>query len=197
MRLKTPLSERAVRSLKVGDVVYLHGVVYTGRDEVHLKALEMYDKGGRLPVDLHGAALYHCGPIVRKEGDAWTLVAAGPTTSARMNSLEPRFIESFGIRAVIGKGGMSQPTVDTMKRCGCAYLAITGGAAVSAAKGIKKVLGVEWLELGMAEALWILEAENLGPLIVGIDAHGNSLFKKVEEEVRRNLPIARRRLEIE
>lgn len=161
-----------------------------------MRALDMCDKGEKLPIDLDGAAIYHCGPIMRKKGDSWVLVAAGPTTSARMNSLEPRFIEDFGIRGVIGKGGMSQPTIDAMKKCGCVYLAITGGAAVLAAMGVKRVLGVEWLDLGMPEALWILEAENLGPLIVGIDAHGNSLFKKVEEEVSRNLPLARRRLGI-
>lgn len=196
MRIKTPLSEEVVRSLKVGDVVHLDGVVYTGRDEVHMRALDMCDKGEKLPVDLNGAAIYHCGPIMRKKDDSWVLVAAGPTTSARMNSLEPRFIEGFGIRAVIGKGGMSQPTIDAMSKFGCVYLAITGGAAVLAAMGVTKVLGVEWLDLGMPEALWILEAENLGPLIVGIDAHGDSLFKKVEEEVSRNLPFARRRLGI-
>lgn len=197
MRLKTPLSEELVGSLMAGDVVHLDGVVYTGRDEVHLRALEMHEKGEKLPVDMKGAALYHCGPIVKKEDDRWVLVAAGPTTSARMNSLEPRFIETLGVRAIIGKGGMSQPTVDAMKRYGCVYFAITGGAAVLAARGVKKVLGVEWLDLGMPEALWILEAQNLGPLIVGIDAHGNSLFKKADEEVRKNLPLVRKRLGIE
>ena len=197
MRLRTPLSGEVVKSLKAGEIVHLDGVVYTGRDEVHSRALDMHEKGEKLPVDLKGAALYHCGPIVRKKDDRWVLVAAGPTTSARMNSLEPRFIEAFGIRAIIGKGGMSQPTIDAMKKCGCVYLAITGGAAVLAAGGVKRVVGVEWLDLGMPEALWILEADNLGPLIVGIDAHGNSLFKKVEEEVKRNLPLARKRLGME
>lgn len=197
MRLRTPLSEKDVRSLKAGQVVHLDGLVYTGRDEVHVRALEKRDKGEGLPVDLRGAALYHCGPIVKDHDGGWTLVAAGPTTSARMNALEPRFIETFGIRAIIGKGGMSQPTVDAMRKFGCVYLAITGGAAVLAAKGVKKVVGVEWLDLGMPEALWIFEAENLGPLIVGIDTDGNSLFKKVDDEVRKNLAQVRKRLGVE
>jgi fumarate hydratase subunit beta len=197
VRLETPLSERIVRSLRVGDVVSLDGTVYTGRDEVHMRALEMHEKGEELPVDLKGAALYHCGPIVKKVNDRWIVVAAGPTTSARMNSLEPKFIEIFGVRAIIGKGGMSQLTVDAMRKVGCVYLAITGGAAVLAARDVKKVLGVQWLDLGMPEALWILEVEDLGPLIVGIDAQGNSLFKKVDEQVKRNLPLARKRLGIE
>ncbi|MGD0056567.1 MAG: FumA C-terminus/TtdB family hydratase beta subunit [Methanomassiliicoccales archaeon] len=197
MRLKTPLSEDVVRSLKAGEVVHMDGLVYTGRDEMHLRALEMHERGEKMPFDLKGAALYHCGPIMKKIDDHWNLLAAGPTTSARMNSLEPRFIETFGIRAIIGKGGMSQPTVDAMKMYGCVYLAITGGAAVLAARGVKQVVGVEWLDFGMPEALWVLEANSLGPLIVGIDAHGNSLFKKVDEEVKRNLPLIRRRLGIE
>ncbi|MCJ7517598.1 MAG: fumarate hydratase C-terminal domain-containing protein, partial [Methanomassiliicoccales archaeon] len=112
--MRTPLSEKEVRSLKAGQVVHLDGLVYTGRDEVHVRALEKHDKGEGLPVDLRGAALYHCGPIVKDDDGGWTLVAAGPTTSARMNALEPRFIEAFGIRAIIGKGGMSQPTIDAM-----------------------------------------------------------------------------------
>lgn len=195
--MRTPLSEKEVRSLKAGQVVHLDGLVYTGRDEVHVRALEKHDKGEGLPVDLRGAALYHCGPIVKDDDGGWTLVAAGPTTSARMNALEPRFIEAFGIRAIIGKGGMSQPTIDAMRKFGCVYLAITGGAAVLAAKGVKKVVGVEWLDLGMPEALWIFEAENLGPLIVGIDADGDSLFKKVDDEVRKNLTQVRKRLGVE
>lgn len=194
MRLEAPLSYETVRSLRVGDVVSLSGVIYTGRDEVHLRALEMHERGEELPVDLKGAALYHCGPIVKKVNDRWIVVAAGPTTSTRMNSLEPKFIETFGVRAIIGKGGMSQSTVEVMKKCGCVYLVITGGAAVLAARDVKKVLGVQWLDLGMPEALWVLEVESLGPLIVGIDAHGNSLFKRVDEEVRKNLPAARKRL---
>ncbi len=193
-RLKTPLSEDDARGLKVGETVYLDGVVYTGRDEVHIHALEYLEKGKKVPVDFKGAALFHCGPIMRKVGEQWEVVAAGPTTSSRMNSLEPQFIEKFRPGAIIGKGGMSQPTIDAMEKYGCVYLAITGGAAVLAAKGIKKVHGVEWYELGMPEAIWIMEADNFGPLTVAIDAHGNSLFVDVGAKVKENEAKVRQKL---
>jgi fumarate hydratase subunit beta len=192
--LKTPLSESDVRALKAGETVYMDGVIFTGRDEVHIHALEYLEKGKPVPVDFKGAALFHCGPIMRKTGDRWEAVAAGPTTSSRMNSLEPQFIEKFRPGAIIGKGGMSQPTVDAMKKHGCVYLAITGGAAVLAAKGIKSVSGVEWFELGMPEAIWILNAENFGPLTVAIDAHGNSLYADVNVRVKENEQKVREKL---
>ena len=117
-KLKTPLSESDVRALKLGETIYLDGVIYTGRDEVHIHALEGLEKGKRPPVEFKGSALFHCGPIMRKAGDKWEAVAAGPTTSSRMNSLEPQFIEKFRPGAILGKGGMSQPTVDAMKKFG-------------------------------------------------------------------------------
>ncbi len=193
-RLKTPLSESDVRSLNVGETIYLDGTIYTGRDEVHIHALEYLEKGKDLPVDFARAALFHCGPIMRKVGEGWEVVAAGPTTSSRMNSLEPQFIEKFRPGAIIGKGGMSQPTIDAMKEYGCVYLAITGGAAVLAARGIKSVSGVEWYELGMPEAVWILNAEDFGPLTVGIDTHGRSLYADVNSKVKENEPAVRERL---
>ena len=193
-RLKIPLAENDVRGLKLGETVYLDGVVLTGRDEVHIHALEYHEKGKQLPVDFKGAALFHCGPIMRKVGDKWEVVAAGPTTSSRMNSLEPQFIEKFRPGAIIGKGGMSQPTIDAMKKFGCVYLAITGGAAVLAAKGIKSVSGVEWFELGMPEAIWIMNAENFGPLTVAIDASGNSLYAAVNSKIKENEVKAREKL---
>lgn len=193
-RLKTPISESDSRALKAGEMIYLDGVVYTGRDEVHIHALEHLEKGQKIPVDFKGAALFHCGPIMKKVGDKWEVVAAGPTTSSRMNSLEPQFIEKFRPGAIIGKGGMSQPTIDAMKKFGCVYLAITGGAAVLAAKGIKSVSGVEWFELGMPEAIWIMNADNFGPLTVAIDAHGNSLFADVNTKVKENEQKVRAKL---
>jgi len=193
-KLTTPLAENDVRSLKLGETVYIDGVVYTGRDEVHLHALEYLEKGKKLPVEFKGSALFHCGPIMKKVGENWVAVAAGPTTSSRMNSLEPQFIEKFRPGAIIGKGGMSQPTVDAMKTYGCVYLAITGGAAVLAAQGIKSVSGVEWFELGMPEAIWILNAENFGPLTVAIDSHGNSLYAEVNAKIKENEKKARSKL---
>jgi fumarate hydratase subunit beta len=193
-RLKTPLAEKDVRDLKLGETIYLDGVVLTGRDEVHIHALEYLEEGKKVPVDFKGAALFHCGPIMRKVGEKWEVVAAGPTTSSRMNSLEPQFIEKFRPGAIIGKGGMSQPTIDAMKKYGCVYLAITGGAAVLAAKGIKSVSGVEWYELGMPEAIWIMNAENFGPLTVAIDANGNSLYAAVNTKIKENEVKAREKL---
>jgi len=193
-KLRTPLAESDVRSLKAGEIVYIDGVIYTGRDEVHIHALDCFEKGKKTPVDFKGSALFHCGPIMRKVGENWEVVAAGPTTSSRMNSLEPQFIEKFKPGAIIGKGGMSQPTVDAMKKHGCVYLAITGGAAVLAAKGIKSVTGVEWFELGMPEAIWIMIADNFGPLTVGIDSHGNSLFADVGVKVKENEQKVRKKL---
>ena len=194
--LTVPLSEEDVRSLDVGDIVYLDGIVYTGRDEVHIHALEHAKEGKEIPVDFKDGVIFHCGPIMKKDGDKWVTVAAGPTTSSRMNSLEPEFIEKFGVRAVIGKGGMSAPTVEAMQRFGAVYFAITGGAAVSIAKGVEEVLGVEWFELGMPEAIWILKTKNLGPLIVGIDAKGNSLFAGVDAKVKENIPKVKEKLGI-
>lgn len=194
MILSTPLSEELVRSLRVGDTVRLNGIIYTGRDEVHRRALEMHERGEKLPVDLRDAALFHCGPIMKNEGSEWKVLAAGPTTSARMNALEPKFIEIFGVRAIIGKGGMSRQTVDAMKRFGCVYLAVTGGAAVTTAKSIKKVVGVEWFDLGMPEALWIFEVKDFGPLIVAIDTNGESLYEQVERNVMSNLLAVRQML---
>ena len=193
-RLKTPLSENDVRSLKLGETIFLDGVIFTGRDEVHIHALEYHEKGKKVPVEFKGSALFHCGPIMKKVDDKWVAVAAGPTTSSRMNSLEPQFIEKFRPGAIIGKGGMSQPTVDAMNKYGCVYLAFTGGAAVLAAKGIKSVSGVEWFELGMPEAIWIMNAENFGPLTVAIDAHGNSLYANLSVKIKENEQKARQML---
>lgn len=186
--LYTPLAEDTVRSLKLGEIVNLTGPIITGRDEVHIRALEYLDEGKEVPACIHGAALYHCGPIMKQSADGkWAVVAAGPTTSARMNKLEPRFIKEFGIRAIIGKGGMSSEVAEAMKEVGCVYLAATGGVAVSYAEGLSRVTGSEWNDLGMPEALWKFDAKSLGPLIVAIDAQGNSLYEKVRMDVARNM----------
>ncbi|UCE38029.1 MAG: fumarate hydratase C-terminal domain-containing protein [Thermoplasmata archaeon] len=195
--LSTPLDEAAIRQLNIGDVVYLNGTIFTGRDEVHIHALKLLNEGKDIPVELKDAALFHCGPIMQKEHEKWHLVAAGPTTSSRMNSLEPEFISKFGVRAIIGKGGMSKPTLDVMGDFGCVYLAITGGAALLAAKGIKNVLGVHWLDLGMPEALWVLESQNFGPLIVAMDSHGKSLYEKVRSDTERNMEDVRKILKLD
>lgn len=181
-RLKTPLSEEEVRKLRVNDTVYLTGTIITARDAAHRRALEYHKEGKQLPINLEGLAVFHCGPIIKKEDDGWKVVAAGPTTSARMEPFEDAFIRNFKVRVVIGKGGMGKKTVDAMKQYGAVYGAFTGGAAVLAAKAIKKVNGVEWSDLGMPEAMWILEVEDFGPLTVAIDAHGNNLFETIQTQ---------------
>jgi fumarate hydratase subunit beta len=189
-KLKTPIPEEQIRKLRVNDVVYVTGTVVTARDQAHSRALQFHKEGKQLPVNLEGAAVFHCGPIVKKEGDKWAVVAAGPTTSTRMDIFEDEFIKNFKVRVVIGKGGMGKRTTDAMQKYGAIYGAFTGGAGVLAAKAIKEVKAVEWYDLGMPEALWIFEVEEFGPLTVAIDSHGNNIYedvKKVTEENRKKI----------
>lgn len=185
-KFKTPISEEDVRKLRVGDIIYVSGIMVTARDEAHKRALEYYEKGEKPPVDFEGIALYHCGPIVKKVNDEWVAVAAGPTTSTRMDLFEAEFIEKFNVRIIIGKGGMGEKTTKACEKYGAVYCAFVGGAAVLAANAIKRIKGVEWLDLGMPEALWILEVENFGPLIVTIDSHGNNLHQEIMSRVEAN-----------
>ncbi len=184
--LKTPISEEEIRRLRVNDVLYITGTVITARDQAHRRALEYVREGKPLPVNLEGLAVYHCGPVVSREGDKWVAVAAGPTTSTRMDLYEDEFIKNFKVRVVIGKGGMGKRTTEAMAKYGAVYGAFTGGAAILAAKAIKSVRGVEWLDLGTPEALWIFEVENFGPLTVAIDSHGNNLYLEVAKNVEEN-----------
>lgn len=184
IELRSPLNESCARSLKTGDLVSLSGEVITARDEAHLRALDLYQKGVTLPFQLEDRALYHCGPIMLHDR-SWKVVAAGPTTSARMDSLEPAFIRAFRPRLIIGKGGMSSEVLKALSDVGCAYLAFTGGAAVLAAERLPEVLGVHWEDLGMAEAVWLIRAERLGPMVVAMDSHGRSIFHDVETKVKR------------
>src|SRR5918999_306521 len=173
--LRTPLTEEQVRSLKVGDVVLISGRAYTGRDAVHHHLMK-HDP----PVDLRGAALYHCGPVVAKEGERWKVTAAGPTTSIREEPYQADVIKRYGVRAVIGKGGMGGRTLAALKEAGAVYLNAIGGAAQFYARTIKAVDGVSLMEFGTPEAMWHLPVEDF-PAIVTMDAHGNSLHRDVEQ----------------
>ncbi|MDK2795742.1 MAG: fumarate hydratase subunit beta [Archaeoglobaceae archaeon] len=186
-KLTTPLKEEDVRKLNLGDTVYITGIIFTARDEAHERLIEYAEKGEKVPVNLEGAVIYHAGPIVRKKDGEWEIVAAGPTTSSRMNKATPKVLEKYPIRMLIGKGGMSQEVLEAMKKHGVVYCQYTGGAAVLAAKNIKRVIGVEWLDLGIPEALWILEVENFGPLTVTMDAKGNSIYEKLKQEQKKIL----------
>jgi fumarate hydratase subunit beta len=184
--LKTPISEEEIRKLRVNDVLYVTGTIVTARDQAHRRALEYLKEGKPLPLNLEGLAVFHCGPVMGKEGDKWVAVAAGPTTSTRMDLFEDDFIKNFKVRVVIGKGGMGKRTTDAMAKYGAVYGAFTGGAAILAAKAIKNVKGVEWFDLGMPEAMWVFEAQEFGPLAVAIDSHGNNLFTDVQKIVEAN-----------
>ncbi len=186
--LQTPVSEEAVRKLKAGDLVYVSGTIITARDEAHLKALELHEKGEVPPVSFKGRGVFHCGPIMQKDKEGrWHVVAAGPTTSARMEIFEDNFIEAFRPAIIIGKGGMGERTSKACHKYGCVYGAFTGGAALLAARGIKEVEDVFWLdELGMPECLWVYKVDKFGPMIVTIDTHGANLTAVVGEKVNKN-----------
>src|SRR5207244_2941253 len=176
--LKAPLSAGDVRALKVGDVVLVSGQMFTGRDAVH-SYLMKHDA----PVDLQGSVLYHCGPVVVKEegGAGWRVTAAGPTTSIREEPYQGDIIKRYGVRVVIGKGGMGAKTLAAMKEHGAVYLNAIGGAAQFYARSITAVDGVSLLEFGTPEAMWHLTVKDF-PAIVTMDAHGHSLHKDLADE---------------
>ena len=178
IRLTTPLTEETVRSLKVGDEVLVTGLVFTGRDAVH----KYLHEGGALPpgVSLQGGIIYHCGPVMMKQPDgSYQCTAAGPTTSIREEPYQGQIIRDFGVRAVIGKGGMGDRTLAACRDHGCVYLHAIGGAAQVLAECVKKVRNVYFAEeFGSPEAIWELEVTDF-PAVVTIDSHGNSLHREV------------------
>ena len=178
IELKLPFTESKIRALKVGDEVLISGVVFTGRDAVH----KYLHEGGQLPMgaNLREDILYHCGPVVlQDEQGNWKVTAAGPTTSIREEPYQGQIIRKFGIRGVIGKGGMGDKTLAACEESGCVYLHAVGGAAQVLAECIKKVRNVYLLEkFGSPEAIWELDVENF-PAVVTMDAHGHSLHKEV------------------
>jgi fumarate hydratase class I len=185
-KLIFPFTEEKIRALKVGDEVLISGVVFTGRDAVH----KYLHEGGALPpgVSLRDGILYHCGPVVMKQNDgSWICTAAGPTTSIREEPYQGQIIRDFGVRGVIGKGGMSERTLAACKEHGCVYLHAIGGAAQVLAECIKRVRNVHFYEtFGAPEAIWEFEVEDF-PAVVTMDAHGNSLHKDVLEKSQAEL----------
>jgi len=173
--LTTPLTEEKVRSLKVGDVVLVNGKMYTGRDAIHSHLMT-----NEPPVDLNGQIIYHCGPVTIKQNGQWKITAAGPTTSSREEPYQADIIKKYGVRAVIGKGGMGKKTLAALKEHGAVYLNAIGGAAQYYAKCITSVDGVDLEHFGQPEAMWHLTVKNF-PAIVTMDAHGNSLHAEIEK----------------
>ena len=178
IQLSRPFTEEKIRALRMGDEVQITGILFTGRDALH----KYLHDGGQLPpeVNLRDGLLYHCGPVVLKnDQDEWQVLAAGPTTSAREEPYQAQIIREFGIRGVIGKGGMGDRTLAACRECGCVYLHAVGGAAQVLAECVRRVRSVHFLkEFGSPEAVWELEVERF-PAVVTMDAHGNSLHQEV------------------
>ncbi|GHV84491.1 L+-tartrate dehydratase subunit beta [Spirochaetia bacterium] len=175
--LTTPLSAGDLAELRIGGFVYLSGYLVTGRDDVHQRIIR---QGLASPVDLGGKAIFHAGPIMQQKtgGDTpdWKVISVGPTTSMRMESCEAEFLEATGTRFIVGKGGMGPTTAEACRRLGAVHTVFPGGCAVLAAEAVEAVEAVHWLDLGMAEAMWVLRVRDFGPLMVSIDTLGNNLF---------------------
>lgn len=174
--LEAPITEEKIRDLKVGDVVHINGLMYTGRDAIH-----KYLSDNDAPVDLNGQIIYHCGPVMLKDEDGqWHVKAAGPTTSIREEPYQGDIMKKFGIRAVIGKGGMGPKTLKALNEHGGVYLNAIGGAAQYYADCIKSVEGVDLMQFGIPEAMWHLKVEGF-TAVVTMDSHGNSLHADVDQ----------------
>lgn len=186
-RFTLPVTEDQVRQLHVGDVVYLSGTVFTMRDMGHRRAVTMLEEGSSLPFDLARGALWHCGPIVKQVDGGWEVVSAGSTTSSRFTALGAELIRRVKVRFTVGKGTMGPEAQKAMQEVGACYLNSTGGCAALYADQIKAVREVFWTDLGLPEATWVLEVENLGPLLVGIDSHGRSLFENIRGTMEEQL----------
>ena len=185
--IRLPTSEADVRKLKVADIVYVSGVIHTMRDMGHRRAIEIIKRGEKLPFDLKNGAIWHCGPIARKVKNIWEIVAAGPTSSSRFTELGAELVRKQHVRLTIGKGTMGTDMINALKEVGGVYLVATGGCAALYAKRVVNVENVHWLDLGMPEATWVLKVDKLGPLVVGIDSHGNALEQIVLEKVYKNV----------
>lgn len=184
-KITTPISEKDARKLRVGDIVYVSGTIITMRDKAHQRALEYHKQGTPIPVKIKDAAIYHCGPLAKKKGSKWQVLAAGPTTSIRMEPFEADLIGKLGAHMIIGKGGMGASTTKAMRKYGAVYCDFPGGAAVLAALAIKKIADIKWRDLGLPDAIWVLEVKDFGPLTVAIDSRGKNLHEQVIERAER------------
>ncbi len=187
--LATPIKSEDIEDLDVGDLVYLDGTLVTCRDVPHRRLIEL---GRRLPIDLRGLAIFHAGPIVKRDGDSWTMVSIGPTTSMRMEKFERAFIAETGVKLVVGKGGMGPETAEACREHKALHCIFPGGCAVLAATRVERIERVEWEELGMPEALWVCRVREFGPLIVSIDTKGRNLIDVNKAAFNeRKVPIVR------
>ena len=190
--IKTPLDPEEIRNLKVNEDFEITGKVFTARDAAHKKLLELPEN--EVPAFLKDCPCFHCGPVMKKDGE-WKVISAGPTTSARMEIFEDKFMEKFGTLIFIGKGGMGDRTLNALKEHGAIYAQYTGGAGSLMAHSVKRVTDVLYLEeLGIPEAIWVFEVERLGPLVVTMDSNGASLHKEVSKIVEKNLERIKKEL---
>lgn len=177
--LKTPLDDQATEKLQLGDTVYISGLIYTSRDMGHLRINDYYNKGEKMPVDFKGSVVFHAGPVAIKGTEGWELSVIGPTTSIRMEPYA-EMVGELGIKAIIGKGGMEVNSLNCFNKYKQVYLQAPPGCAVKLGANVKRIREVHWLELGMPEALWVLEVEDFGPLIVSMDSHKNSIHHQIK-----------------
>ena len=174
--LTTPIQDKDLLDLNIGDVVDLTGRLVTCRDVAHRRLIE---QGRELPVNLEGGAIFHAGPIVRKKEDGnYEMVSIGPTTSMRMEKFEREFIQKTGVKLIVGKGGMGPETAAGCQENIAVHAIFPGGCAVLAATQVEEIEGAEWLDLGMPETLWINRVKLFGPLIISIDTKGNNLIQQ-------------------
>jgi L(+)-tartrate dehydratase beta subunit len=190
-RLSFPTTEEAIRELRAGDEVVVDGHIIGIRDRTQIR---IFDQGIEPPMDFNGAFLLHTAPGVRKLGPGkYEKVCIGTTTSARMVRFTEGLGEQYGVRPICGKGGLPDEAIEPMQRLGMVYFAIVGGAAALETTQIEEIEEVAWEEL-MPECLWKFRVKDFGPLTVGIDAHGNSLFHDVQERAKKKLEELNARL---
>jgi len=186
--ISIPALDEVLNGLKVGDVVFLTGLIHTLRDAGYERLLNMISENATLPVEFKGMAVWHCGPIARKVNGRWVVVAAGPTTSSRFTSAIAEIVKKLKVKIVVGKGPIGGEAVEALASEKGVYLATTGGAAAYYAAQIEGVESVHWMDLGMPAALWTLKVKRLGPLIVAVDSEGRDLFRdlrhKMEERIK-------------
>ncbi len=184
IKLNIPISEEDIRKLKVGDEVFLSGIIVTARDQAHKLMVEQ--KPDFIRDFLNESVIYHCGPVVRKDKDGtWSFVSAGPTTSIREEPYQADVICEYHLRGVIGKGGMGEKTSQGLQKCGAVYFHAVGGAGTLIANAVKKVINVFKLdEFGSPEAFWVIEVKDF-PLIVTMDSHGASIHKEILEKSKK------------
>jgi len=191
--LETPFSEEAIRKLRIGDIVYFNGTLFGIRD---LTQIYMFDQNHEPPVSLKGMPCIHTAPSLRKVGDKWEKICIGTTTSTRMDRFSPDLIGKYGVRAIIGKGGLYEGSLKAMQTYGAVYLAIVGGAASLETEQIEEVEAIYWEHLH-PEALYQFRVKDFGPLTVAMDSHGGHLYDIVKDQAKRKLPEIYKKLGVE